>query len=374
MSAHDQNPDWGPWIARERVWSRRSVLGALGGLAAASAAVPGIAQEKDGPEPPAEARAITVTASPITSFHRLGSGKRFGKLEFRRGLVLKSEEKAFGGWSGLVVEPDGRRLLAVSDEGAWLTAALTYENGLPAGLEHARIGPIRGQGNRALNRKRDLDAESVALAEGDLDRGTILIGFERNHRIGRFPVVKGAVQPPVGYVKLPPEAKRMRSNRGLEAVTVMAGGPYKGSIVAFSEKFPDSPEQHTGWIWIRGEPQRIGFPEIGGFEVTDAASLADGTLLVLERRFRWTEGVKMRIRRFAPAAVKPGALLEGETLIEADLAYEIDNMEGMAVHRAPSGETILTLISDDNFNTFLQRTILLQFTLLDANTSQTHRT
>lgn len=39
-------------------------------------------------------------------------------------------------------------------------------------------------------------------------------------------------------------------------------------------------------------------------------------------------------------------------------------MEGLGVHRSPQGETVLTLISDDNFSA-LQRTILLQFTLID---------
>jgi hypothetical protein len=39
-------------------------------------------------------------------------------------------------------------------------------------------------------------------------------------------------------------------------------------------------------------------------------------------------------------------------------------MEGLSVHRSPSGETVLTLVSDDNFS-IIQRTILLQFTLLD---------
>jgi hypothetical protein len=39
-------------------------------------------------------------------------------------------------------------------------------------------------------------------------------------------------------------------------------------------------------------------------------------------------------------------------------------MEGLSVHRSPSGETVLTLISDDNFSP-LQRTLLLQFTLAE---------
>jgi hypothetical protein len=83
---------------------------------------------------------------------------------------------------------------------------------------------------------------------------------------------------------------------------------------------------------------------------------------VLERRFRYSEGVKMRIRRIAESEPKRGCLIEGETLLEADYNLNIDNMEGIAAHRVVSGETILTLISDDNFS-LLQRTLLMRFAL-----------
>jgi hypothetical protein len=96
-------------------------------------------------------------------------------------------------------------------------------------------------------------------------------------------------------------------------------------------------------------------------------------MLVLERRFRWLEGVKMRIRQLAIADIKPGARLEGRVLIQADNGFEIDNMEGIAVHRGSGGETILTLISDDNFNSLLQRTLLLQFTLLGNKAQSANR-
>jgi hypothetical protein len=56
--------------------------------------------------------------------------------------------------------------------------------------------------------------------------------------------------------------------------------------------------------------------------------------------------------------------VDGPVLLEADLGYEIDNMEGLSVHRNAGGETVLTLISDDNFLPF-QRTLLLQFTLAE---------
>jgi hypothetical protein len=103
--------------------------------------------------------------------------------------------------------------------------------------------------------------------------------------------------------------------------------------------------------------------DIGEFQITDAAALADGGLLLLERSFNWSEGVKMRLRRLEPAAVAPGAVTKGEVLIEADMAYEIDNMEGLSVREGPEGELLITMISDDNFNTFLQRTVLLEFAL-----------
>ena len=51
-------------------------------------------------------------------------------------------------------------------------------------------------------------------------------------------------------------------------------------------------------------------------------------------------------------------------LIFADMGYQIDNMEGLSVHRTTAGDTILTLVSDDNFSA-LQRTILLQFKLVE---------
>jgi hypothetical protein len=68
----------------------------------------------------------------------------------------------------------------------------------------------------------------------------------------------------------------------------------------------------------------------------------------------------MRIRRVPLGNVRSGAVLDGRDLIFADMGYQIDNMEGMSLHRAANGALVLTLISDDNFSA-LQRTMLLQF-------------
>jgi hypothetical protein len=70
--------------------------------------------------PPAATR-IVVTANTIEAFdNRDPSRMRFGALEFRGGLQLNSRTRYFGGISGLHVEPDGSRFVAVTDRGAWL--------------------------------------------------------------------------------------------------------------------------------------------------------------------------------------------------------------------------------------------------------------
>jgi hypothetical protein len=351
---------------------RRTVLG---GLMAGAGAIAGVAlapgrgraEDKD-PPPPTRIEGIEINARPIAHFERnRPEAKRFGALEFRGGMVLTSPSPNFGGWSALVMEPAGRSLLAISDVGSWLSADLVYDGSRPSGLTRARLGPLLDKSGQVLENKVEQDAESATLLEGTLQRGTLLIGFERHHRIDRYPVRNGEVLAPTGTLKLPAEARRMPANQGIEALAILAAGPRKGSVVAFAERFTRGSGYHTGWIWVGGEPQRLQLQDIDGFNITDAAALPDGGLLVLERYFRWSTGVKMRLRRIAPSEIVPGARIAGATLLEADSSFEIDNMEGIAVHRGAGGELVVSLISDDNFNHLLQRTLFLQFTLLDAD-------
>jgi hypothetical protein len=92
--------------------------------------------------------------------------------------------------------------------------------------------------------------------------------------------------------------------------------------------------------------------------------LPSGDLLILERKFSWLGGIGIRIRRIALAQIAPGALVDGPAIFTADLADEIDNMEGIDAHVTAEGDTVLTMISDDNFS-LLQRNLLLQFTLVE---------
>jgi hypothetical protein len=321
---------------------------------------------------------IDVQARQITSFSKSDSavGDHFGAFIFRGGLVLSSPNASFGGLSGLEISLDGKRLLAVSDAGAWLKAKLTYAGGRPTGIRNVMFGPILGKGARPLVRSRDRDAESMRLYKGNLENGVVLVSFELNDRIGFYSIKGGRLGAPVHYLRPP---IRLRRNKGIEATGAIRGGRYKGGIIAFAERKLDSNGHHSGWLWpakkgkpgsskaavvsVRRKSQRLAITDEGGFNITDVAGAANGDVYLLERRFRWSDGIKMRIRRIAARDFKPGTLLKSQTLLQADLNSEIDNMEGLAIHQNKQGRTVLTLISDDNFNSFLQRTLLLQFEL-----------
>ena len=309
-------------------------------------------------------RAIDVRARPIKHFHKDGAERTWiGKLKWRGGLVLSSKDPAFGGYSGIELSRNGKRFVAVSDAGTWLTGEIAYLNGRPAQVKGARIGAVKALRNRDLVRRRDRDAEAIRLLKGTLQQGEALVSFEVNQRIGFFPIVNGRLAPPRRYLR---PGQRLKANKGLEAIALLTGKQRKTpDLIAFAERSLDANGHHRGWIWQRlsGQARPVALTNDGGFDVTDAVSVGNGDLLVLERRFRWSEGVKMRIRRVPASRVKPGAVLYGTTLVRADLRYEIDNMEGISVHTDGRGRQVITLISDNNFNTFLQRTVLLQFEL-----------
>jgi hypothetical protein len=311
-----------------------------------------------------EVEPIEVQAQPISVFDKLDPQKsRFGKLTWRGGLVLTSPSANFGGWSALALDGEGKKIVAVSDAGTWMTGTLVYDGDKLKAVREARLGPLQAPSSKSLTEYDDRDAEGMAVVEGTPAKGRALVSFERKHRIGWFDIDKNGLFPVRGDVALPAALKDAEDNRGLEAVTVLRGGPYKGALVAIAERLQDGAGNHTGWLWIKGKPRAFHISNGGGYDITDTAALADGGLLVLERRFRWSEGVKLRLRLIRRDELRPGALIRGERLLDAGMNQEIDNMEGLAVHAGASGTTVVTMISDDNFNHGLQRTVLLQFSL-----------
>jgi hypothetical protein len=303
---------------------------------------------------------LEVQAKPIEAFDpREPSKKQFGPLVFRGGLELSSSHKQFGGLSGIRVSDNGN-FLAVSDKADWIRGRIVYRGDAPVGVVDAEIAPMLYADGRPITARGWYDSE--ALAE---DGGTVYVSLERVHRILKFDYGKRGLLARATLVPVPQEMAKLVSNRGIECLTVAPkGSPVAGALIAIAERSLDASKNTRGFLIGGPKPGLFSVRLSEEFDVVDCAVTPALDLLILERHFSWRRGVAMRLRRVAISEIVPGAVLQGSTLVSADMGFQIDNMEGISVHRSASGETVLTLVSDDNFS-IIQRTILLQFTLLD---------
>ena len=308
-------------------------------------------------EPPV---AIEIATRPIAAFEpREPARTRFGPLTFRGGLSLTSSYRDFGGISSIRVGADGARFLAVTDKGRWLRGRIVYEGARPVGIADAEMAPILGPDGKPLAARRWYDTE--ALAE---DGGTVFVGIERVHRIVRFDYGRSGLLARGTPIAVPPAFARLPNNKSIECLVFVPKGALARTLMAISERGLDEAGNIRGFLIGGPSPGEFSVKRLGDFDVSDGAVTPGGDLLLLERSFSTFQGVGMRIRRIPLGDVKPGATIDGAALIEADMGYQIDNMEGLSVHRAADGALVLTLISDDNFS-LIQRTLLLQFTLAE---------
>ena len=302
---------------------------------------------------------VEINATPIRYFdYRDPDLHRFGKLEFRGGLRLTSPSREFGGLSALHMQPDGSRFIAVTDTGRWLRGRVVYSGSAPSGIAEAEMAPMLGADGKRLIARGWFDTEAIAE-----DAGAIYVGIERIHRIVKYDFAKNGFRARSAPIAVPPEFKGIPPNKGIEALAFVPKGlPLAGTLIVITEAAHDVSGNIKAFLLGGPSPGAFAIKRVDDFDVTDCALLAGGDLLLLERRFAWLRSA-VRIRRVAAADLRPGALADASVIFYADLGQQIDNFEGLGVHRAASGETVLTLVSDDNFSP-LQRTLLMQFTLI----------
>lgn len=306
--------------------------------------------------------AIEVNGRPISYFsHREPSRVRFGALEFVSGLVLTSSFRGFGGLSALRVDPQGERFTALSDKGEWFTGRFVYRGRQLAGLADVVAAPILGPDGVPIARRGWYDTESLAF-----DGATAYVGIERVNHILKFETFgRDGVQARGEPISAPPLLRRLPHNKGVESLLAvprdMALG---GTLLAISERGLDQAGNIIAFLIGGPSPGQFSVRRSEDYDISDVALLPSGALLLLERKFSFMSGVGIRIRRIPLNAVAPGQVVDGPVIFEADLGNEVDNMEGLDVHQTAAGDTILTMISDDNFS-LLQRTLLLQFKLVD---------
>ena len=188
--------------------------------------------------------------------------------------------------------------------------------------------------------KADGDAEGLAL----LDDGSLLVSFERTHRIWNYGLADAPVMHPTA-VRNPDAA--FPPNDGMEGLSASRDGWRVSG--------------ESGGVWdCKASGCTVVTPQPtepladGSFRITGMdRSPADDGVFVVQRSYRPPADVRARVRRMA----HDGAL--GPVLIELALPGTTDNFEGLAAI-AHDGATRLYLLSDDNDNP-MQRTLLLAF-------------
>jgi hypothetical protein len=305
---------------------------------------------------PARAERIDVASKPVPLNPTALEQDKVGLLSFRGGLALTSANPRFGGFSALRLSEDGARITLISDEGSWLTAHLVHdERGRLAGLADAELGPLLDLEGKPLVEKEKSDAESLAR----LPDGSMVVGFERHHRLWRYAATSGRLDGKPTVVPPPPGLDKAPANGGIESLVAWN----KGGLFALTEYWIVD-DMIRGWTNGPDRWEPLGYRFEGAFRPSDMACLPSGDVVVVERAYDPERGiVSIRLRRVSRKDVKAGAQLKSTPIAELGPPLSVDNFEGIDAIRGKKGETLIYVVSDDNFRAGDQRTLLLMFSL-----------
>ncbi|CDX34464.1 ABC-type cobalamin/Fe3+-siderophore transport system, ATPase component [Mesorhizobium sp. SOD10] len=328
--------------------ARRTLFACM--LACASPAIAGLG---------APVETVEISARPISQFHVGHDETRFGPLEFVGGLEMTSPTRDFGALSAFRFLKPGGDFIGVADTGFWFFGTITHDAGRrPSAVKNFRMQQMVDASGRPIDKKWEVDAEGLAVKDG-----IATVGFERDQRVAQFKIDPDNMKAPARQLDYLIPAQELRQNRGFETVThANPYGQHAGGLVVVSERSLD--EVGNVYAAVIEGPHKGVFTvkRDGEFDITDGAFLPDGDLLLLERSFSIARGVKMRLRRIYGESVERGAVADGPVLMEADMGYQIDNMEGLDVWTRDDGALMVSLVSDDN-HSILQRNLYLEFIL-----------
>ena len=272
-------------------------------------------------------------------------------LRFVAGWRLVSRNSQFGGFSALAYRGDGRFLL-IGDNGEATRLTL----GADGAVSEVTIRPLpTPPGNP--QRKAFTDAEALVI---DPATGKVWLALEALNQIWRLDAAMTRVESRRGS----PALDDWPSNSGPEAMVRLADG----RTILFSEG-EDRNSYGTEGLVFRGDPAVSGKPPVrfyydaqGKGQVSDAAPLPDGRILLVHRKLGLSPIFTTTLAIADPADIGKDRVVRSVAIgtVPKPLA---DNYEGAAI-TVTDGRTWLWLVSDDNFNHW-QRSLLLKFELVD---------
>lgn len=262
------------------------------------------------------------------------------------------------GVSGWVVDPKTAAFTAVSDFGRVLEGHLTLDaTGQVTRAEARRVFDLKGPDGRDLtctdrwwDNKTWCDAEALV----HLHTGHWLVAFERNARLLYYSNWRRrAVPAPPGYPTHLPDALKTCGNECIEALTEVA----PGKLLAIRERagmpFPRQcddlhPTTYQAWLW--DGHQWIAKPYQGHLEFwpSDATTLPDGRVLVLERCLSRVlpERFETRVRELSGVNLLTQLFAQPKILNLDVKSINQDNFEGLSWYQLKLKWYSLVLVSD----------------------------
>ena len=257
-------------------------------------------------------------------------------------LNIDRNEKDYGGFSGLVISSEGTEALVVTDKSFFFVLELRREeNDMLTEYSVVRKGRILSSKGEHLN-GRNTDSESIVIDKNN----NYYISFESNHRIMMHAKVEGKGV----FVPKHPMFRKLSVNKGIEALAIDADN----RLIAIPEKPPSGISDIPIFRLQNDKWEIIKYVKINdNFLVTDAEILPEGLLLILERKFSWTQGFKTRFRLIS---LDKFDNTEPITVFTST-ANQFDNLEGVTLWRDKNGEMRILTVSDDNFHPLQQSEI-----------------
>ncbi|WGW04705.1 esterase-like activity of phytase family protein [Tropicibacter oceani] len=274
------------------------------------------------------------------------------KATYLGSYTWRSGDAELGGLSGIEITDNGMGFVALSDRAKLVKGSFTRDKTRITGVQNAGWQALRDPKGQPL-KDALADSEGLALA----DDGTLFISFEWRHRVWAYS--------PGGKATALPRAqdfKGLQANSGLEALAIDA----RGRLYTLPERSGQMTRPFPVWRFDgKGWSQPFSLRRDAGFLPVGADFGPDGWFYLLERQFTGY-GFRSRVRRFDVTGDK---VHREETLLESP-ALRHDNLEGISVWRANDGTIRMTMVSDDNFRPFLQRTEFVEYAVTESLASQ----
>ena len=269
------------------------------------------------------------------------------KLEQAGFLNIDRNEKDYGGFSGLLIKNAGTEALVVTDKSFFFVLELHRDdNDILTGYSVIKKGRILSSKGEHLN-GRNTDSESIAMDANN----NYYISFESNHRIMMHTEVEGKGI----FVPKHPMFRKLSVNKGIEALAI----DNENRLIAIPENPPLGISDIPIFRLQNNKWEIIKYVKIeDNFLVTDAEILPMGLLLILERKFSWTQGFKTRFRLISLDKFDNTEPI----IVFTSTANQFDNLEGMTFWKDKKGEMRILTVSDDNFHP-LQQSEIREFLL-----------